>query len=203
MVSVRDQARLLCYSPTKKEKVIMDRIMGVLTLKAPVYRQIAEDQSATTTAAIIVAVVSLVSGVVGAVFLSALGGNLPQGTGLTPTSSIGYAIQTIALGLIGWVVGSWAMAFAGNALGGKTNTGEMLRVYGYASIFGLLAIIPCVGFLAWILSIIATVIGIREAAEVSTGKAIAIGIVGFIVLLILSFIIGLVISLILAPFGLF
>src|SRR5262245_525391 len=149
----------------------MDRIMGVLTLKAPVYRQIAEDQSATTTAAIIVAVVSLVSGVVGAVFLSALGGNLP-GTGLTVAGPVGYAIQTVLLGLLGWFFGSWAIGFAANALGGKTNTCEMLRVYGFASIFGLVAIIPCIGFLAWILTIIATVIGIREAAEVSTGKAI-------------------------------
>lgn len=181
----------------------MDRIMGVLTLKAPVYRQIAEDQSATTTAAIIVAIVSVVSGVVGAVFLSALGSQLPQGTGMSPTNPIGYAIQTIAIGLIGWFVGSWAMAFTGNALGGKTNTGEMLRVYGYASIFSLLSVIPCLGFIAWILAIIATVIGIREAAEVSTGKAIVIGIVALIVLIVLSLVLSWIFGLILRPFGFF
>lgn len=181
----------------------MDRIMGVLTLKAPVYRQIAEDQSATTTAAIIVAIVSVVSGVVGAVFLSALSSSLPQTGGMNPTNPIGFAIQTIAVGLIGWVVGSWAMAFAGNALGGKTNTGEMLRVYGFASIFSLLSIIPCLGFFAWILAIIATVIGIREAAEVSTGKAIGIGIVAFIVLIVVSFVLNLIFGLILRPFGFF
>lgn len=181
----------------------MDRIMGVLTLKAPVYRQIAEDQSATTTAAIIVAVVSLISGVVGAVFLSALGTALPQGSGLTPAGPIGFALQTIATGLVGWFVASWAMAFAGNMLGGKTNTGEMLRVYGFASIFGLVSIIPCIGWLAGILTIIATVIGIREAAEFTTGKAILTGIVGFIVLVVISFVVGFVINLILQPFGLF
>ena len=181
----------------------MDRIMGVLTLKAPVYRQIAEDQSATTTAAIIVAVVSLISGVVGAVVLSTIGNQLPQTPGgVSATNPILYAIQTIILGLIGWGVGSWVMGFVGNALGGKTNTGEMLRVFGFASIFNLLGIIPCLGIIGWILGIIATVIGIREAAEVSTGKAIVIGIVGFIAILVVSAILGIILAAILGPMGL-
>lgn len=180
----------------------MDRIMGVLTLKAPVYRQIAEDQSATKTAAIIVAVVAVLSGVVGAAVLGALGSQLPQGFTSTPGGPIGYAIQTILLSFLGWGIGSWVMGFVGNALGGKTNTGEMLRVFGFASIFNLLGIIPCLGLIGWILGIIATVIGIREAAEVSTGKAIAIGIVGFIAIFILSFVLALVLGLVLAPFGL-
>lgn len=181
----------------------MDRIMGVLTLKSPVYRQIAEDQSATTTAAIIVAVVALLTGVVGAVVVSAIGSQLPGTIGGAASNPIGYAIQTILLSFIGWGVGSWVMGFVGNMLGGKTNTGEMLRVFGFASIFNIIGIIPCLGIIGWILGIIATVIGIREAAEVSTGKAIVIGIVGFIAILIVSFVIGLIVSLILAPFGLF
>jgi hypothetical protein len=181
----------------------MDRIMGVLTLKAPVFRQIAEDQSATTTAAIIVAVVSLISGVVGAVVISSIGDQLPQTPGgLTATNPIGYAIQTILLGFIGWGVGSFVMGLVANMLGGKTNTGEMLRVFGYASIFNLLGIIPCLGFIGWILGIIATVLGIREAAEVSTGKAIAIGIIGFIAILIVSAVIGIILAAILVPLGL-
>ncbi len=179
----------------------MDRIMGVLTLKSPVYRQIAEDQSATTTAAIIVAVVSIISGVVGAIVLQSIGSQLPQGVGIASTNPIIYAIQAIVLGLIGWFIGAWVMGFVANALGGKTDTGEMLRVFGYAQIFNLLGIIPCLGIIGWILGIIASVIGIREAAEVSTGKAIVIGIVGFIVIIILSTVIGLVLAAILVPLG--
>ncbi|MCC7162885.1 MAG: YIP1 family protein [Anaerolineae bacterium] len=181
----------------------MDRIMGVLTLKAPVYRQIAEDSNATSTAAIIVAVVSLISGVVGAIVVSTIGNQLPATPGgISPTNPIMYAIQTIVLGFIGWGVGSWVMGFVGNMLGGKTNTGEMLRVFGFASIFNLLGIIPCLGLIGWILGIIATVIGIREAAEVSTGKAVAIGVIGFVAILIVSVVIGIVLGLILGPFGL-
>lgn len=171
----------------------MERIMGVLTLKSPVYRQIAEDQSATTTAGIIVAVVAVVSGVVGAVILGALGTQLPQGVG-GAVNPIGYAIQTILLSLLGWFIGSFIMGFVANALGGKTDTGEMLRVFGFAQIFNLLGIIPCLGFIGLILGIIATVIGIREAAEVTTGKAIVIGIVGLIVIVILSAIVGLIVG---------
>jgi hypothetical protein len=167
----------------------MDRIMGVLTLKSPVYRQIAEDQSATKTAAIIVAVVAVLTGVVGAVVVGTIGSQLPAGVGVS-SNPIGYAIQAILLSFLGWGIGSWVMGFVGNMLGGKTNTGEMLRVFGYASIFNLLGIIPCLGFVGWILGIIATVIGIREAAEVSTGKALVIGVVGFIAVIIVSTIIG-------------
>jgi len=172
----------------------MDRIMGVLTLKAPVYRQIAEDQSATTTAAIIVAVVAVLTGVVGAVVVATIGNQLPAGVGGLATNPIGYAIQAILLSFLGWGIGSWVMGFIANMLGGKTNTGEMLRVFGYASIFNLLGIIPCLGIIGWILGIIATVIGIREAAEVTTGKAVVIGIVGFIAVLIVSTVIGLVLA---------
>jgi hypothetical protein len=176
----------------------MDRIMGVITLKAPVYRQIAEDQSATTTAAIIVAVVSVVAGVVGAVFLSALGASLPAAPGQS-LNPIGFALRTIIAGLVGWVVGSWAMAFAAKTFfGGKTNTGEMLRVYGFASIFGIIALIPCLGIIAVILEIIAVIIGIREASEFTTGKAIMTGIVGFIVVLV----VGWLIQAVLGIFGL-
>jgi hypothetical protein len=181
----------------------MDRIMGVLTLRAPVYRQIAEDPNATTTAAIIVAIVSIVSGVVGAVVVSTIGNQLPAGVTGTPTNPIGYAIQTIIFGFIGWGVGSWVLAFVANALGGKTNTGEMLRVFGFAQIFNLLSIIPCLGIIGWILGIVAAVIGIREAAEVTTGKSIVIGLIGLVVLIVVSVVIGLVLSLILRPFGFF
>jgi hypothetical protein len=44
---------------------MMNRIMGVLTLKAPVYREIADDPAATNQALILVIVVALIGGVSG------------------------------------------------------------------------------------------------------------------------------------------
>jgi hypothetical protein len=174
----------------------MDRIMGVLTLKAPIYKQIAEDENATTTAAIIVVVMAIFAGVVGALLLGLVGSSLPPDQVAQAGTPLGVAIRTIINAIIGWLVGSWVIAFVSKTFfGGKTNTGEMLRVFGYTQIFQVFAIIPCLGTLvALVLSLIGAVIGIREASEFSTGKAVLTGIVAFVVLLIVSAIIGAVLA---------
>ena len=178
----------------------MDRIMGVLTLKAPVYKEIAEDQNATTTAAIIVVVMALVSGVLGAIMLVVLGSMLSPEQAAQAGSPLKTAVSNIVTAIVGWLVGSWVIAFVATTfLGGKTNTGEMLRVFGYTQIFQIFGIIPCLGTLvALVLSLIGAVIGIREAAEFSTGKAVLTGIIAFIILLI----VGTIISIILGAVGL-
>lgn len=179
----------------------MDRIMGVITLKAPVYRQIAEDPAATKTAAIIVAIISIVRG-----FSEGLV-QLDPNTGLFSTDFVRAVIGAVvigALGMVAWAVGSWILAFVANMLGGKTNTQEMMRVTGYVAIFGIVSILvllivllPVLGclvgimsFIVAILSIIGYIIGVREAAEFSTGKAIVAAIVAGIVNLIIVGIFG-------------
>lgn len=179
----------------------MDRIMGVITLKAPVYRQIADDPAATKTAAIIVAIISIVRG-----FSEGLI-KLDPNTGLFSTDFVRGVIGAVvigALGFIGWAVGSWILAFVAKMLGGKTNTQEMMRVTGYVAVFGivsvlilLVAFLPVLGclvglmsFIIGILSIIGYVIGVREAAEFSTGKAIIAAIVAAVVNLIIVGIFG-------------
>jgi len=174
---------------------MMDRLMGGLTLKAPVYKQIAEDKSATTTAAIIVVVVSLIAGILGAIFLSSFASSLPAGTPVP--SFLGSVIRSLVASVLGWLVGSWVIAFVANMLGGKTDTGEMLRVFGFTQIFGLLGIIPiCGGIVGIVLSIIAAVIGIREAAEFSTGKAILTGVIALVAFFIVGAIVGAILGVI-------
>ncbi len=169
---------------------MVDRIMGVLTLKAPVYKQIAEDKSATTTAAIIVVVMALLSGVLGAAVLGAMGPGVAGGP-----SPVGFAVRTIVSAIVGWLIGSWVIAFVAQLFGGKTDTGEMLRVFGFTQVFTILTIIPVCGAIAGlILSIIAAVIGIREAAGFSTGKAILTGVVAFIALFIVAAVVGIVLA---------
>lgn len=171
----------------------MDRLMGVLTLKSPVYKQIAEDKSATTTAGIIVVVVSLIAGVLSAVFLSSFASSLPAGTPVP--SFLGSVVRSLLSAILGWLVGSWVIAFIAKMLGGKTDTGEMLRVFGFTQIFGLLAIVPiCGAIVGLVLSIIAAVIGIREAAEFSTGKAILTGVIALIALLIVASIVSVIMA---------
>lgn len=176
---------------------IMSRIMGVITLKAPVYREIADDTTATSQAAIIVVIFALVAAGVGAAVIAALGSSIPQGSQFGQSlNPVAVAIRSFLQIIIGWLLGSWVFAFVSKTFfGGKTNTGEMLRVFGFTQVFQIFAIIPCCGWLiAWILGIIGAIIGIREASEFDTGKAVITGIVGLVALFIVYVIIGVVLG---------
>ncbi len=176
---------------------MLNRIIGILTLKAPVYREVAEDQNATGQAAIIVIIMSLFSGILGGVIFGAVGSSLPPGT-VPAGSPIGFAIRTIISNIISWLIGGWVFAFVSTTFfGGRTNTGEMLRVFGFTQIFRILSIIPCLGdLIGLILSVIGAVIGIREASEFDTTKAILTGVVGLIILIIVGAVIGLIFGLV-------
>lgn len=170
----------------------MDRIMGILTLKAPTYRQVADDPNATTPAAIITAIAALIGGLgQGLVTTDAQGLPVMRDIG----GAIIFAILTIVMTFIIWFIGAWVLAFVSKWFGGKTNTQEMLRVTGYVNIFGIVGVLtllalalPVLGclvglvtFVIAILRLIGFIIGVREAAEFSTGNAIITAIVAVVV----------------------
>lgn len=179
---------------------MLDRIMGVITLKAPVYREIADDQTATTQAGIIVVVVSLITG-----FISGL---VQVGSdGVVHTSLIGAvlgAVVGVGLSLLSWVVASWVLSAVSGAMGGKTNTSEMLRVTGYVQIFSLVSILnlavlissalACLtglmGLVVGILALIGYLIGVREAAEFTTGKAIVAALIAAVINFLITVVVG-------------
>jgi len=186
---------------------MLERIIGVVTLKVATYRQIAEDQSGTKQAAIIVIIASLIRG-----FFEYLVKVDPQ-SGVVSASiggAIVGAIVVIIFGLIAWAASSWVLAFVAKLFGGKTDTGEMLRVVGYVQVFNIVSVlnvlalislaltcvVGLVGFIVLILSIIGYVIGVREAGEFSTGKAVITAIIAaivtFVIMLIPSAIVGLI-----------
>ena len=164
---------------------LVDRLKGVVTFKAPVYKSIAEDTTATNNAAIIVIVTSVVAGIIGGAIISAMGaGNF-----------IGFLIRSVVSGLIGWVAASWVTAFVAKTFfKGDTNTSEMMRVFGFSSIFGILAIIPGIGgIIGAVLSAIGSVLGIREAASLDNTKAIITAVIAFVVIFVISAILNLII----------
>ena len=179
----------------------MDRIMGVITLKAPVYKQIAEDAAATTMAAIIVVVAMLIKGFFGGLV------SVDANTGVASVSVVGAivgAIIGVILGLIAWVVSAWVLQLVAGWFGGKTNTSEMLRVTGYVEVFSLVAVLnvlalggtalACVtglvGFVVGILKLIGYLIGVREAAEFSTGNAVITAIIAAIINFLIVAVVG-------------
>jgi hypothetical protein len=177
---------------------MLDRLMGVLTLKAPVYKEIAEDKNATTSAAVIVIVMALITGILGALVLAVVGSALPAGTATVSTNPVVSIIRTLISAIVSWLIGGWVIAFVSKTFfGGKTDTGEMLRVFGYTQIFQIIGIVPCLGtIVALVLSLIAAVIGIREASEFDTTKAILTAVVAFIILVIVSVILGTLLALV-------
>jgi len=190
---------------------MLDRIMGVLTLKSPVYRQIADDTTATGQAATIVVVVAIIQGLV-----SGLIQLQPDGT--YTTSLVGAlisAVITVILALLAWALSAWVLSAVSGALGGKTNTSEMLRVTGYVQIFNLVSVLTllvlvspalaCItglmNFVIAILSLIGYIIGVREAAEFTTGKAIVAAIVAALVNLVILAIGGAIVGGIILAMG--
>ena len=157
---------------------LVSRLSGIVTFKAPVYKEVAEDKTATQSAAIIVVAVAVIAGIVGGL----LGGG---------RSFVVRALITLVSQLVGWGLGSWLLAFvAKQFFKGDTDTGEMLRVTGFTSIFNLIAIIPVLGIIGSILQIVANVIGIREAAGFSTQNAILTAIIAGVIVFIVTLIIG-------------
>lgn len=168
----------------------MERIAGVLALKAATYREIAEDPNATRPAGIIVAVVALLTG-----FVSGLVRPDPQNPQVLLPPDFVVAISSAVLTIIAWFVSAWVLAFVSRWFGGRTNTKEMLRVTGYVDIFGVVVIaallallspifivvVQVIAVIASILRMIGYIVGIREAAEFSTGNAIITAIFAVIV----------------------
>ena len=180
---------------------MLDRIMGVITLKAPVYRQIADDKTATMQAATVLVIATLISGFFGGLV------SINAQTGATAVSIGGAvlgAIIGVILALIGWVISSWVLQFVAKALGGKTDLGEMLRVTGFVEVFSLVGVlnilvlagtalscvVGLVGFVAAILKFIGYLIGVREAAEFSTTNAIITAVIAAIVNFIIVVVVG-------------
>ncbi|HEY6203420.1 MAG TPA: YIP1 family protein [Candidatus Limnocylindria bacterium] len=147
-----------------------DRMLGALRLQTATYEEIEADQKGTGEAAFIVVATSLVSGAVNGV--------------LTGASSGLFG----ALGsFLGWAFYAWIAYIVGVKLfpgkDTKSSWGEIARTLGYANTPRFLIIFELVpGFAAitrtvvglWVLG--ATIVALRSALDISTGRAIWIAI---------------------------
>lgn len=160
---------------------MINRILGVFKLDSETFEEIEHDQSATTQAAMVVLAVALLSAVGGLIGAAIGEGNLIM-------AFISPIISTFA----GWLIWSAVLYFVGTSFfGGQADIGEMLRVVGFAYAPMVLGIIPCFG---WILGLVwtlaALVVAVRQGLDVETGKALIIGVIGFILVVILNLIVG-------------
>ncbi|MCL4263157.1 MAG: YIP1 family protein [Anaerolineae bacterium] len=164
---------------------MIERIIGVLKLDVATYEAIEADENATMQAAIVVAVVAIVGGVLGGAISSLVGGNF-----------LGTLVYTLLSAFIGWLVWSATTYFVGTSLfGGQATMGEMLRVLGFAQAPGILAIIPiCGNFIGWIWTLACTFIAIRQGLDLDNTKALLTAVIAFVAVVIVSFVIGAILS---------
>src|SRR5215204_2548751 len=155
----------------------VERVIGAIRLDPATYEEVEHDTDATWQAALVVAVAAICSGV-------GSSGGQPRGLlGGVLAAIIFWAI----FALFAYLVGAYLLK------GPQTSAtfGEVLRALGFSyapSLFAILGLIPGIGFLivliAAIWSLIASVIALRQALEVSTGRAVAIAVVAFLAMLV-------------------
>lgn len=160
--------------------MLFDRMVRAAKLDVSLYNEVEQDVNATSQALLVVVIVAVLSGI----------GAISGGVG-------GFVFGLIAA-LVGWAIWSFIMYLVGTTIFKGTATySELLRCVGFANTPNALAIlgfIPGIGglivFLASIWALVAMVIGVREALDITTGQAVITAIIGFAVVFVLSFVVA-------------
>jgi hypothetical protein len=161
----------------------VERMIGAAKLDTRVYEEVEADRTATPQALAVVVLASLATGI-----------GVGQGVR-------GLIFGTVA-GIIGWGIWAWLTYFIGTRWlpepGTHADTGELLRTMGFAAsptILRVLGVVPFLGAIVFtvtaIWTLVAVVIAVRQALDYrSTGRAIGVCIIGWLVQVVLFVIIG-------------
>ena len=166
----------------------VNRMIGAARLDIPTYEEIEHDEKATSSALLVVV-------------LSAIAGGIGSSRGDGLSGLIGGIFSSVVF----WAVFAVVAFFVGTRLlsapGMNVSIGQILRSLGFGytplllSVFGFIPILGwllvAVGFL-WFLA--TATVGLRQALDVSTGRAIGTAVVSFIPAVIIA-------GIILAIFG--
>ena len=149
---------------------MIDRMLGALRLQSAAYEEIEADQKATGEAAFIVVATSLVSGAVNGVLTGASSGFF---------GALGSLLGWAFYAYVAYIVG--VKLFPGPET--KSSWGELARTLGYANTARFLILFELVPGLQaltrlvvaiWVL--VATVVALRAALDITTGRAVGIAI---------------------------
>jgi hypothetical protein len=156
---------------------MINRILGVFKLSASTFEEIEHDTSLTLPAAIIVLLVSVVSGVGNGLFNGFIHQNFISGF---LGSLIGVLLGWLLWSTVTWLVGT-------RFFKGEADLGQMLRVIGFAYAPLIFSIIPCVGGLIGIIwAIAAGFIAIRQGLDLDDTKAFFTVVVGALAYILLT-----------------
>jgi hypothetical protein len=153
---------------------------GAAMLDVATYEEVENDLTATGQAAAVVAI-GAVAAAIGAVGHGA-----------------GGVIAALIASLLGWALWAGVTFIVGTKLMDGTATwGELLRTLGFAQaprVFLILGIIPVLGpivvFAVAIWTLVTGVVAIRQALDITTGKAVVTAVVSLVAIMIVTAVIG-------------
>ena len=158
------------------------RLIGAAKLDVNTYEEVEADSSALGQAMAVVVLASVAAGI----------GSLGDG------GIMGVVMATVA-SLVGWFIWAGLTYLIGTKVlpepQTKADMGELLRTTGFASSPGLLrvlGIVPLLGALVGLIvsiwMLIAFVVAVRQALDYkSTGRAVAVCLIGFVVYVVIGF----------------
>jgi hypothetical protein len=165
----------------------VQRMIGAAKLDPKVFEEVEADRSATPQALAVVV-------------LASVAGGIAVGDGVR-----GLVVGTIA-GLVGWFIWAWLIYFIGSRWlpepDTRSDTGELLRVIGFATSPGILRVVGILPFLSTLVmavtaiwTLVAVVVGVRQALDYrSTGRAVGVCLIGWIVQIVIFGLLGFVLS---------
>ena len=172
---------------------MINRVIRAAMLDVDLYEEVEADTSLNQEALMVVILVSLAGGIGGF-----LGGLIMGRIG----SALLGLVLAVVLGVISYYIWAYITYFVGtNLFNGTADVGEMLRTLGYASgprVLSILTFIPCLGALASLVgaiwSLVAGVIAVRQALDFDTTKAVLTVIIGWVIVLIITFVLSAVVG---------
>lgn len=153
------------------------RVIAAARLDATVYEEVEADTTANAQAAVVVVVAAV---------CTAFG------------TSDGHVLGSVIGSLVAWPIWSGLTYLIGDKVFHGTATwGELLRTLGFAqapAFLNILGLVPFVGwfvvFLTGFWVLLAGVIALRQALDITTGKALLVAVMGVIVLIMLPLVLG-------------
>ncbi|MBN1933054.1 MAG: YIP1 family protein [Anaerolineae bacterium] len=179
----------------------MKRIIGAFTFRKEVYAEVERDIEFTTTAWVLVAVVSLISQL----------GRLPTYGFENIGSWLISSLVTVVFAVGGFALGAFIMSWAGKQFfKAEVDFGEMVRVLGLAYVWNIVGVIGILGFIpvlvcilspitivALIAGFVAWLFAAKEALDLDWVPTIITVVIGWVI----SFIVGAIAGFILTALG--
>lgn len=166
---------------------LISSMMRAARLDASFFNEVEQDTTRNGQALTVVIIAAAAGGIGG------LLGGIVRGS---LTSALMGLVVAVVMGIVGYYIWAYVTHFVGTRFfGGTADTGEMLRTLGFAyapNVLGIFSFIPCVGpliaLVGAIWSLVAGIIAVREALDFDTGKAVLTAIIGWLIILVVTFV---------------